>query len=175
MTWTHAIAAEIANVEGSMGVAVELIERGERFAHHADELFPMASVFKVPLLIELFRQRDAGAIDLGTTSPIPAARTSPGAARAPRSHDPDARVVPRHPGDPGKAASQRAAAVAAARRGHARPQDGFIATHPGRRRAFDDPRGHALLSTFGKDLAHEEQAVLCMARIGRIVYDELGR
>ena len=37
------------------------------------------------------------------------------------------------------------------------------------------PKGKAVLSTFGKELAHEEQAVLCMARIGRIVYDELQR
>ena len=78
MSWQKAIAAEIQQVEGSMGVAVELLERGESFAHRADEWFPMASVFKVPLLIALFHQRDAGKIDLNHTVKIPAAMMSPG-------------------------------------------------------------------------------------------------
>jgi beta-lactamase class A len=78
MSWKEAIAAEIIQVEGRMGVAVELLERGEHFAHCADEWFPLASVFKVPMLIELFRQRDAGTIDLQHTIKIPAARMSPG-------------------------------------------------------------------------------------------------
>jgi beta-lactamase class A len=45
-------------------VAVRHIERDERFGFDADAPYPAASVFKVPVLIEAFRQVCAGALSL---------------------------------------------------------------------------------------------------------------
>jgi beta-lactamase class A len=292
MSWQEAIAAEITQVEGSMGVAVELLERGESFAYCADEWFPMASVFKVPILIALFCQRDAGKIDLHQTIKIPAARMSPGggllrhlSAELPLTiHDLAtlmiilsdntatdvllelagtdqvqqtmhaygfARISIRMSckeliygaaglGNRPLTAENTATATARLQQDqldlqspvyqwneqnnvvtpremnnilialqqekiltpqscrdvlailekqllNARlplllPRQATLAHKTGslphiRADAglLTTPKGKAVLSTFGKELAHEEQAVLCMARIGRIVYDELQR
>lgn len=48
----------------SMGVALEHLESGESSYHNADELFPMASVLKIPVLCAAFRQIQAGAFTL---------------------------------------------------------------------------------------------------------------
>lgn len=42
------------------------LETGERFGHQEDEVFPTASLIKFPVLIELYRQADEGAVDLDT-------------------------------------------------------------------------------------------------------------
>ena len=47
------------------GVAVRHIERDERFGFDADTPYPAASVFKVPVLVEAFRQMGQGAFTLG--------------------------------------------------------------------------------------------------------------
>jgi beta-lactamase class A len=46
------------------GVAALHIERGERAAVRGDRRFPSCSVFKVPVLVELFRQAAHGALSL---------------------------------------------------------------------------------------------------------------
>jgi beta-lactamase class A len=292
MSWRDTIAAEIQQVEGSMGVAVEFLERGEHFAHRADEWFPMASVFKVPLLIELFRQRDAGEINLHHTMKIPVARMSPGggllrhlspelplsihdlatlmiilsdntstdvllelvgadrvqqtmraygfakisvrmsckeliygaaglenrpltpannttANERLRSYQLDLQspvyqwneqnnvVTPHEMNNILKAlhretiltpqSCREVLAILEKQLLNSRlplllPRQATLAHKTGSlpyMRAdtglLTTPKGRAVLSTFGKELAHEEQAVLCMARIGRIVYDELQR
>jgi beta-lactamase class A len=45
---------------GTMGVAVRDLKTGEEVAINGDRLFPMASVFKVPVMVEVFRQIEAG-------------------------------------------------------------------------------------------------------------------
>jgi beta-lactamase class A len=60
------LKAVIAPVAGTFGISVEHVERGESAAVNADERFQMASVFKVPVLIELFNQARAGRVSLDT-------------------------------------------------------------------------------------------------------------
>ena len=59
------IASVVDGVEGRMGVAVRDIESGEEVGIGADDLYPMASVCKTPILVEAYRQAEAGLIDLG--------------------------------------------------------------------------------------------------------------
>lgn len=49
---------------GTMGVAVRDIKTGEELSINGDRLFPMASVFKIPILVEVFRQAEAGKFSL---------------------------------------------------------------------------------------------------------------
>ena len=53
-----------AQTDGIVGVAAKHIETGERVSHNADTVFFTASTLKVPLLVELYRQVDAGLIDV---------------------------------------------------------------------------------------------------------------
>ncbi len=46
------------------GVAVQHIESGEETLINADAVFPTASVFKVPVMVEVFKQARAGKFDL---------------------------------------------------------------------------------------------------------------
>ncbi len=56
----------IAAHEGQVAVAVKHLERGEAFAHRADEPMPTASLIKFPVMIEAYRQAEQGQIDLAT-------------------------------------------------------------------------------------------------------------
>src|SRR3954465_8497724 len=58
------LKAVVAPVAGTFGISVEHVERGESASVNADERFQMASVFKVPVLIELFNQAKAGRLSL---------------------------------------------------------------------------------------------------------------
>lgn len=44
---------------GTMGVAVRDIETGQTIAINGDKLFPLASAYKIPILVEVFRQAEA--------------------------------------------------------------------------------------------------------------------
>jgi beta-lactamase class A len=55
------IAAEIGGV---VGVAVRDVARGRALDLQADEVFPSASVIKVPILVELMAQAEAGELSL---------------------------------------------------------------------------------------------------------------
>ncbi|MGH2616862.1 MAG: serine hydrolase [Thermomicrobiales bacterium] len=61
-----AIEREFANFAGTGGVAAKQLETDEEIRVNADELTATASTIKVPILIELFRQVEAGEIDLDT-------------------------------------------------------------------------------------------------------------
>lgn len=50
------IEGVIQEVEGEVGVAVKHLESGEELYINGDTYFPMASVFKVPILVELMAQ-----------------------------------------------------------------------------------------------------------------------
>ena len=63
---------------GRVAVAVEHLERDERFAYQADEVFPTASLIKFPVLIELYRQAEKGRVDLHTKVTLRADEKVPG-------------------------------------------------------------------------------------------------
>jgi beta-lactamase class A len=46
------------------GIAIQHVESGEETRINADAVFPTASVFKVPVLVEVFKQARAGRFDL---------------------------------------------------------------------------------------------------------------
>lgn len=53
-----------AGFDGVMGVAVKDLATGETFGAHNDVVFPQASSIKIAILVELFRQAQAGAVRL---------------------------------------------------------------------------------------------------------------
>ncbi len=59
-----AIERELATFPGTGGVAVKNLDTGEEIRVNADDIVATASTIKVPILIELFRQVEAGEIDL---------------------------------------------------------------------------------------------------------------
>lgn len=54
----------VAAAEGVVGVAVRDVRRGRALDLRADEVFPSASVIKVPILVELLAQAEAGELRL---------------------------------------------------------------------------------------------------------------
>ncbi|MFZ5823080.1 MAG: serine hydrolase [Bacillota bacterium] len=67
-----------ANLDGTLGLAVRVLKTGEEYRINDQELFPLASVFKVPLLVELFRQMEQGGFSLETRVTLRAEDQSPG-------------------------------------------------------------------------------------------------
>jgi beta-lactamase class A len=49
---------------GVLGVTVRDIKTGEEVSINGDRLFPMASVYKIPIMVEVFRQIEAGRFSL---------------------------------------------------------------------------------------------------------------
>ncbi|MGB7282210.1 MAG: serine hydrolase [Candidatus Acidiferrum sp.] len=61
----RAHVAELAlSFPGTIGVYVRNIETGAEVAYKADERFPMASVYKIPIMVQVFREVDAGRLSL---------------------------------------------------------------------------------------------------------------
>jgi beta-lactamase class A len=58
------IEAMIRTVEGEVGVAAKHLETGEEITINGDTYFPMASVFKVPVLVEVMAQIKEGLFTL---------------------------------------------------------------------------------------------------------------
>jgi beta-lactamase class A len=54
----------IRNLDGKVGVAVKHIESGQSLAVNGDRMFPLASAFKVPILVELLYQVEEGRFSL---------------------------------------------------------------------------------------------------------------
>src|SRR6188768_1081715 len=50
--------------EGDVSVAVKHLTKGESFAHQADEPMPTASLIKLPIMVEAYRQAEEGKIKL---------------------------------------------------------------------------------------------------------------
>lgn len=57
------IAALDQSIEGVLGVAVIDLKTGEQFSYHGDVVFPQASAIKIPIMVELFRLRQAGQVN----------------------------------------------------------------------------------------------------------------
>ena len=64
----NALKAQIENTvlraRGEVGVAIKHMRSGTEVLVNADALFPMASAYKLPILVELFYQRAAGALTM---------------------------------------------------------------------------------------------------------------
>jgi beta-lactamase class A len=69
-----AMEAELARIAeasgGTLGVAVLDIESGEIAAHNGTQRFPMQSVFKFPIAVQILKRVDAGEISLDQKVPI---------------------------------------------------------------------------------------------------------
>ena len=60
-----ALDAIAAQASGEVALAAMNLTSGEEVARNAERSMPTASVFKLPLLVEVFRQAEEGALDLG--------------------------------------------------------------------------------------------------------------
>ena len=58
------IHREASELEGTIGIAIKSLETGEQILLNADMIFPTASVFKIPVLVELYKQVGEGKLGL---------------------------------------------------------------------------------------------------------------
>lgn len=66
----EAITARAATVTGKLGVCFMDLKSGDCCSLHGDDVFPSASVFKVYVLAELFRQVEEGCLNLNNRYPL---------------------------------------------------------------------------------------------------------
>lgn len=64
MTLRERIQEPAKGFDGKLGTSVKHLETGESASTNGDQLFPTASVFKVPVIVELYRQVEARSISL---------------------------------------------------------------------------------------------------------------
>jgi beta-lactamase class A len=76
----RSIAAVAAQLGGTVGIAARNLASGAEVLLAADDLFPLASCFKVPLMVEVLRQVDAGLLRLDDRLTLAEADKSPGGA-----------------------------------------------------------------------------------------------
>lgn len=87
-------AAIESQLGGVLGVTVIDLQENRRFGYHQDIVFPTASLIKVPILIELFRQDTAGEIHLADTVTLqPAEATRETTGLAARVHSGPVRIT----------------------------------------------------------------------------------
>ena len=72
------VEALVGGIDGVVGVAARDLAGGAEVAVNADEPFPTASVMKVPILFELYRQAEAGRVDLDRRVPYGPEQRVPG-------------------------------------------------------------------------------------------------
>ena len=51
-------------VKGQMGLYMKHVESGKQISIDGDKIYPLGSVFKMPLMVEVFRQADSGLISM---------------------------------------------------------------------------------------------------------------
>jgi beta-lactamase class A len=73
--------------DGVMGIAVKDLTGGEAFSVNADLVFPQASSIKIPVLVELYRQAQAGKLKLGERVEVKAAQMAGGSGVLQRFSD----------------------------------------------------------------------------------------
>jgi beta-lactamase class A len=83
--WTADIATLRAQIErvmprarGQVGVAIKHMESGTELMINADQTFPMASTYKVPILVDLFYEIAAGKLSLSDRIEVTPADVHPG-------------------------------------------------------------------------------------------------
>jgi len=64
MSLIDAIREQEASLKGTLGVSVKHIDTQESISLNGDMVFPTASVFKIPVIVEFYRQVDEGKISL---------------------------------------------------------------------------------------------------------------
>jgi beta-lactamase class A len=67
-----------ARARGLVGVAIKHVESGVEVMINADQTYPMASTYKVPILVELFYQRAEGKLTLNDRIEVAPADVHPG-------------------------------------------------------------------------------------------------
>lgn len=67
------IDEDLAPFSGVLGCYAKNLDTGEEVGHRADEVMPTASVIKVGILAERYRQAEAGEVDLAPRLPLTAA------------------------------------------------------------------------------------------------------
>ncbi|MEN9818116.1 MAG: hypothetical protein RLZ32_1996 [Gemmatimonadota bacterium] len=70
MQFRAALGGIAARTPGIVGIAVADLTSGERFTVHETFAFPQGSAIKIPILVELFRQAEAGRIQLEERVPV---------------------------------------------------------------------------------------------------------
>jgi beta-lactamase class A len=78
MALYNEVVKETRGFEKVLGVAVKHLRTGEGASFNGDELFPTASVFKVPVIVELYRQAEAGRLSLDDKMVLKEAEKVPG-------------------------------------------------------------------------------------------------
>ncbi len=71
--FTAAASRVIDGLDGIFGVVLHDLKSGERFTHLPDRPFTQASVIKLPVLVDLFRQDRAGNLELDELITVPEA------------------------------------------------------------------------------------------------------
>ena len=74
----ESVAAIAARLGGTVGVAARNLASGAEVHIAADDLFPMASCFKIPVMVEVMRRVDAGTLRLDDRLTLTEADKSPG-------------------------------------------------------------------------------------------------
>ena len=74
----ESVTAIVARLGGTVGVAARNLASGAEVYIGADELYPMASCFKIPVMVEVMRQVDAGVLRLDDRLTLTEADKSPG-------------------------------------------------------------------------------------------------
>lgn len=64
MALSHVVSPLLPSFPGDLGLYIRHLTTGEEFGHQADAPFLTASVFKIPVLVELYRQVERGALRL---------------------------------------------------------------------------------------------------------------
>lgn len=72
------VQSAIARAPGTVGVTAKHLESGRTIRHNGDTVFFTASTFKIPVLVELYRQVDGGKIDLEQRVELTDALKAPG-------------------------------------------------------------------------------------------------
>ena len=72
------LESAVAAVPAVTGMAAKHLDTGQELAHQADDLYFTASTFKVPILVELYRQVDMGIVDHSARLELTDADRSPG-------------------------------------------------------------------------------------------------
>lgn len=64
------IAAIATGLPGQLGVTIRYLHEEIEIGHAADDLFPTASVIKIPIMVEVYRQAAAGMLSLNDPLPV---------------------------------------------------------------------------------------------------------
>jgi beta-lactamase class A len=68
---TATIRQLVQSFGGDVGIYVRHIPTGATAVHRADELFPTASLIKIPILLTLYEEAERGMLDLDAALPFP--------------------------------------------------------------------------------------------------------